>query len=96
MWELWTLREPFEGINYHALLHMISTSEHGVRPVMPGGFITAASECQMLHINVLSTLIVIEFGRSHYKLTCLQSCCDHLCSAKPMCCALLCAAHRFV
>jgi serine/threonine protein kinase len=36
LWELWTLREPFEGINYHALLHMISTSEHGVRPVMPG------------------------------------------------------------
>lgn len=36
MWELWTLREPFEGINYHALLHMMSTSQEAVRPPLPG------------------------------------------------------------
>lgn len=36
MWELWTLREPFEGINYHALLHMMSTTAEGVRPPLPG------------------------------------------------------------
>ena len=36
MWELWTLREPFEGINYHALLHLISTTPEGLRPALPG------------------------------------------------------------
>lgn len=36
LWELWTLREPFEGINYHALLHMMSTSTQPVKPQMPG------------------------------------------------------------
>ena len=36
MWELWTLREPFEGINYHALLHMMSTSQEAVTPPLPG------------------------------------------------------------
>jgi len=36
LWELWTLREPFEGINYHALLHMMSTSSEAVRPPLPG------------------------------------------------------------
>lgn len=36
LWELWTLREPFEGINYHALLHMMSTSTEAVRPPLPG------------------------------------------------------------
>lgn len=30
------MREPFEGINYHALLHMISTADGGLRPTMPG------------------------------------------------------------
>ncbi|GIL89538.1 hypothetical protein Vretifemale_17370, partial [Volvox reticuliferus] len=37
LWELWTFREPFEGINYHALLHQISVSKDPVRPAMPGG-----------------------------------------------------------
>jgi hypothetical protein len=37
LWELWTLREPFEGINYHALLHMMSTSQEAVTPPLPGG-----------------------------------------------------------
>ncbi|KAI8470843.1 MAG: kinase-like domain-containing protein [Monoraphidium minutum] len=36
LWELWTLREPFEGINYHALLHMMSVSREPVRPPLPG------------------------------------------------------------
>eukprot|EP00878_Enallax_costatus_P038265 GHUV01043451.1.p1 GENE.GHUV01043451.1~~GHUV01043451.1.p1 ORF type:complete len:121 (+),score=38.39 GHUV01043451.1:313-675(+) len=36
LWELWTLREPFEGINYHALLHMMSSSPDAVKPAMPG------------------------------------------------------------
>lgn len=39
LWELWTLCEPFEGINYHALLHMMSTSQEAVRPPMPGATI---------------------------------------------------------
>ncbi|GIL42271.1 hypothetical protein Vafri_296 [Volvox africanus] len=36
LWELWTFREPFEGINYHALLHQISVAKEPVRPAMPG------------------------------------------------------------
>ncbi|KAK9790346.1 hypothetical protein WJX73_008358 [Symbiochloris irregularis] len=36
LWELWTGREPYEGLNYHALLHQITTSSAQVRPVMPG------------------------------------------------------------
>lgn len=36
MWELWTGREPFDGINYHALLHQMSM-QPGLRPAMPGG-----------------------------------------------------------
>lgn len=36
MWELWTGREPFEGLNYHALLHQMTSTE-GLRPQMPGG-----------------------------------------------------------
>lgn len=38
LWELWLLREPFEGLNYHALLHLISTTPGGVRPALPGGW----------------------------------------------------------
>lgn len=36
LWELWTGKEPYEGINYHALLHMISTSGGNSRPPLPG------------------------------------------------------------
>ncbi|KAL3149146.1 hypothetical protein ABBQ32_001981 [Trebouxia sp. C0010 RCD-2024] len=35
LWELWTGREPYDGINYHALLHQITTSKGLVRPPMP-------------------------------------------------------------
>ena len=34
LWELWTGREPYEGMNYHALLHQITTTV--VRPPLPG------------------------------------------------------------
>ena len=36
LWELWTGREPYEGLNYHALLHQITTSTTCMRPCMPG------------------------------------------------------------
>lgn len=36
LWELWTGKEPYEGLNYHALLHQITTSAC-VRPPLPGG-----------------------------------------------------------
>ena len=36
LWELWTGREPYEGLNYHALLHQITTSASTVRPMLPG------------------------------------------------------------
>ena len=36
LWELWTGREPYEGLNYHALLHQITTSSTTVRPALPG------------------------------------------------------------
>ena len=35
LWELWTGREPYDGLNYHALLHQITTSKGLVRPPMP-------------------------------------------------------------
>ena len=35
LWELWTGREPYEGLNYHALLHQITTACN-VRPPLPG------------------------------------------------------------
>ena len=35
LWELWTGREPYEGLNYHALLHQI-TSSTSMRPPLPG------------------------------------------------------------
>ena len=34
--ELWTGREPFEGLNYHALLHQMTSAGFRVRPPMPG------------------------------------------------------------
>ncbi len=36
MWELWTRREPYEGINYHALMHQLANSQTVVRPTIPG------------------------------------------------------------
>lgn len=36
MWELWTGREPYEGLNYHALLHQITSSTKAIRPEIPG------------------------------------------------------------
>lgn len=36
LWELWTGREPYDGLNYHALLHQINTSDGVVRPPLPG------------------------------------------------------------
>jgi hypothetical protein len=35
LWELWTGREPYEGLNYHALLHQITASNGGLRPTLP-------------------------------------------------------------
>lgn len=37
MWELWTCKEPYEGLNYHALLHQITLTNGGLRPPMPNG-----------------------------------------------------------
>lgn len=37
MWELWTGKEPYEGLNYHALLHQITLTNGGLRPPMPNG-----------------------------------------------------------
>ena len=36
LWELWTGKEPYDGLNYHALLHQITTSDTTVRPALPG------------------------------------------------------------
>jgi hypothetical protein len=27
---------PYDGLNYHALLHMMSSSKEAVRPALPG------------------------------------------------------------
>ena len=35
LWELWTFREPYDGLNYHALLHQL-TSGSALRPTIPG------------------------------------------------------------
>ena len=37
MWELWTGKEPYEGLNYHALLHQIMLTNGGLRPPIPNG-----------------------------------------------------------
>ncbi len=37
MWELWTGKEPYEGLNYHALLHQITLTNGGLRPPTPNG-----------------------------------------------------------
>jgi hypothetical protein len=39
LYELWALREPYDGLNYHALLHMMSSSKEAVRPALPGRFV---------------------------------------------------------
>lgn len=36
LWELWTGKEPYDGLNYHALLHQITSSDAVVRPALPG------------------------------------------------------------
>ena len=36
LWELWTGREPFEGLNYHALLHQMTSAGEAMRPPLPG------------------------------------------------------------
>ncbi|KAK9820412.1 hypothetical protein WJX72_010037 [[Myrmecia] bisecta] len=36
LYELWTGKEPYEGLNYHALLHQMTTSAVAVRPTIPG------------------------------------------------------------
>lgn len=35
LWELWTGHEPFEGVNYHALMQQMTTNSN-FRPAMPG------------------------------------------------------------
>ena len=35
LWELWTGKEPYDGLNYHALMHQMS-SEACLRPCLPG------------------------------------------------------------
>jgi hypothetical protein len=35
MWELLTGKEPWDGLNYHALLHQMSTNK-ALRPPLPG------------------------------------------------------------
>lgn len=55
LWELWTMKEPFEGINYHALMHMISTNDE-IRPTLPGACVsklpTACLTSYRININV--------------------------------------------
>lgn len=36
MWELWTGREPYEGLNYHALMVQLAHPEARLRPPIPG------------------------------------------------------------
>jgi len=36
LWELWTSKEPYDGLNYHALLHQLTSSEASIRPCLPG------------------------------------------------------------
>ena len=36
LWELWSCREPYDGLNYHALLHQITSANGCVRPPLPG------------------------------------------------------------
>ncbi len=35
LWELWTGKEPYEGLNYHALLHQITLTGGTLRPTLP-------------------------------------------------------------
>ena len=35
MWEAWTGKEPYEGTNYHHLLHLL-TQQKSMRPPLPG------------------------------------------------------------
>lgn len=36
MWELWTGKEPYEGLNYHALMVQLANPEARLRPPVPG------------------------------------------------------------
>lgn len=36
LWELQSWREPFDGLNYHALLHQMTSTPGGCRPPLPG------------------------------------------------------------
>ena len=36
LWELWTGKEPYDGLNYHALLHQMTSSDISMRPALPG------------------------------------------------------------
>ena len=36
LWELWTGKEPYDGLNYHALYHQMTTSLKSMRPALPG------------------------------------------------------------
>jgi len=36
LWELWTGREPYEGLNYHALMIQLTNPECQLRPPVPG------------------------------------------------------------
>lgn len=36
LWELWTGVEPYDGLNYHALLHQMTSNQSMTRPPLPG------------------------------------------------------------
>ena len=36
LWEMWTSREPYEGVNYHNLLMQLASPEVRLRPPLPG------------------------------------------------------------
>lgn len=36
LWELWTGKEPYEGLNYHALMMQLANPEVRLRPPIPG------------------------------------------------------------
>jgi hypothetical protein len=51
LWELWTGREPFEGLNYHALLHQMTSAGEAMRPPLPGSADwDAAQVCRAVHV----------------------------------------------
>jgi Protein tyrosine and serine/threonine kinase len=86
LWELWTGREPFEGLNYHALLHQMTSAGEAMRPPLPG-----SADWDAAQVRQRCAADSMTSGACCSRRTSALAQCKGRVSARPLGCSCCCA-----